>query len=147
MMKKIRELLKEKRWKWTAGGVACLVAASMGFSTMQDIGVRADEISLGTETVDLERVSGEDHTYWIETAEQLRKIGNATEGTANLTFKLKNDMHKCKYQAQDPPDHQILINPMHEYANQPGKDIEHNASDRSAAAARLMSGDPDDAGN
>lgn len=91
-MKKIRELLKEKRWKWTAGGVACLVAASMGFSTMQDIGVRADEISLGTETVDLERVSGEDHTYWIETAEQLRKIGNATEGTANLTFKLKNDI-------------------------------------------------------
>lgn len=91
-MKKIRELLKDNRWKWTAGGAACLVAASIGFSSMPNIGVRADEISLGTETVDLERVSGEDHTYWIETAEQLRKIGNATEGTANLTFKLKNDI-------------------------------------------------------
>lgn len=91
-MKRIRELLKEKRWRWTAGGVACLLVAALMFGMLSELGVKADEISLGNDTIDLHPVEGEENTYWLENASQLQKLGNAVSGTEGLTFRLKNDI-------------------------------------------------------
>lgn len=93
-MKKFTKLLKEKRWKWTAGGVACLVVVAMIFALSSGIGVRAETINLGeNNTIELNK-DDVDNAYLITDASQLKALGNATSGKTNgMKFKLANDIN------------------------------------------------------
>ena len=89
MMKKIRELLKEKRWRWTAGGIACLAGAAMIFALGSGLGVQAS-INLGGVNVDL---STDGNIYLISNQDELKALGNATATeTENKTFRLASDI-------------------------------------------------------
>ena len=88
MMKKIRELLKEKRWKWTAGGIACLAGAAVIFALSSGMGVHAS-INLGGVNIPTDGSA-----YLISTESELKALGNASEHeTVNKTFKMVNDIN------------------------------------------------------
>ena len=94
-MKKFTKLLKDKKWKWTAGGVMCLVVAALIFALGGGFGSSAQtaNVTLGSANITFDVVDNETNTYWIKTKEQLQAIGNgsATE-TGGKTFYLYSDL-------------------------------------------------------
>ena len=90
-MKKIGKLLKNKSWRWTAGGVMCLVLAAMIFALSSGVGASAESVNLGN-SVSIELDKDQSGAYLIETEDQLEKLGNATEGTSGKIFKLESDI-------------------------------------------------------
>ena len=82
-MKKIGKLLKDKRWRWTAGGVMCLVVASMIFA------LGADNQAAAANSMDeLNNANGS-----ITTAAEFELLRNATATeTAKKTYTLQNDI-------------------------------------------------------
>ena len=86
-MKKFTKLLKEKRWRWTAGGIMCLVVAAMIFALSADFSAEADTITIGEQSF----IQDTDGSYLIDSAEKMIALSNATSGT-NGTFKLTEDI-------------------------------------------------------
>lgn len=87
-MKKFRKLLKEKRWRLTACGIGCLVAASMIFAFGSGVGVRAESIVLDDVTI-----TEDGGVYKISTVAELTALGNAAkEQTSGKTFRMVNDI-------------------------------------------------------
>ena len=82
-MKKFTKLLKDKKWRWTAGGVMCLALAAMFFALGRSTGAKAQSLILNSNHIDFEMVENSTDTYWIKTAEQLQAIGNASEEETN----------------------------------------------------------------
>lgn len=86
-MKKFTKLLKEKRWRWTAGGVMCLAVAAIIFALSADFSAEADTITIGEQSF----IQDTDGSYLIDSAEKMIALSNATSGT-NGTFKLTEDI-------------------------------------------------------
>ena len=86
-MRKIRELLKEKRWRWTAGGIACFVMAAVIFALASGVGVQAETLTIGNQVFSPD----EDGKYVIDSAEKMIVLGNAISDT-NEVFKLTKDI-------------------------------------------------------
>lgn len=88
-MKKFTGLFKEKKWRWAAGGTACLAAAAMIYALSAGIGARAESITIGGITF-APNGSG---IYRISTEAELETLGKATEiETAGKTFQMVNDI-------------------------------------------------------
>lgn len=92
LRERIGSIWKKKSTRYMVAGTLCLVAAATAFAFVSGIGVRAQSLTLGGVTLDLTPIDGATDAYWIETADQLAKLGNATEGTNGKTFQLKNDI-------------------------------------------------------
>lgn len=93
-MKKVRELLNTRRRKLVAGGVSCFVAAALILSLTSELGVQAEEITIGAQPVTFNTEVVEGNTvYLVESAEQLQMLGKATgTETEGKIFRLKNDI-------------------------------------------------------
>lgn len=95
MMKKIRKLLREKRWKWTVGGMACLMLAAVLFGLLSDLGaIAAESITLGSTDVRFETTAEDGKTvYLVKTQEQMKMLGKASDAeTSGKTFRLNDDL-------------------------------------------------------
>lgn len=81
-MKKFTKLLKEKRWRWTAGGVTCLVLAVMIFALSS-----GGNASAATTTIsELDRANGK-----ITEAAEFELLRNA-QIESGKTYTLENDI-------------------------------------------------------
>lgn len=95
---KIKEWLKQHgkngRKGYLAGGAVCLAGAALVLALSLGVGARAEELDLGgAEKINF-AYTEENGTriYKVETADQLRDLGNATKGTQGKTFRLENDL-------------------------------------------------------
>ena len=87
-MKKFTKLLKEKRWRWTAGGIVCLVVAAMIFALGSGFGTSAVTLN-GTEIT----LPQTNDVYEIDEYNELKALGDASSiETSGKTFKLVNDI-------------------------------------------------------
>ena len=87
-MKKFRKLLKDKKWRWTVGGISCLVAAASLFAVGKGVG--ADAVTLGGNEVNLTLNNG---VYEIDSYEELKTLGNAfADETSGGKYKLVSDL-------------------------------------------------------
>ena len=87
-MKKIGKLLKSKKWKWTAGGVMCLVVAAMIFALSADFGSEA--VMLNGTKMTLTETNG---VYEIDVYSELKALGDASaDETKGKTFQLVKDI-------------------------------------------------------
>lgn len=95
---KIKEWLKQHgkngRKGYLAGGAVCLAGAALVLALSLGVGARAEELDLGEAgKLDFEFVNGDSgKIYLIKKAEELRALGNATEGTEGKTFRLEKDL-------------------------------------------------------
>ena len=81
-MKKFTKLLKEKRWRWTAGGVMCLAVAAMIFALSS-----GGNASAATTTIsELDRANGK-----ITEAAEFELLRNA-QIESGKTYTLENDI-------------------------------------------------------
>lgn len=81
-MKKFTKLLKEKRWRWTAGGVMCLVLAVMIFALSSG----GNASAAATTISELERANGK-----ITEASEFELLRNA-QIESGMTYTLENDI-------------------------------------------------------
>ena len=87
-MKKFTKLLKDKKWRWTAGGVMCLALAAGMFALGS--GVAAEAVTLGGQEITLDLKNG---VYEIDSYSELKALGSATSAeTSQKTFKLVCDL-------------------------------------------------------
>ena len=95
---KIKEWLKQHgrngRKGYLAGGAVCLAGAALVLALSLGVGARAEELDLGGAGKINFAYTEENGTriYKVETADQLRDLGNATEGTKDKTFRLEKDL-------------------------------------------------------
>ena len=71
-MNKFIKLLKDKKCRWTVGGISCLVVAASLFAVGKGVG--ADAVTLGGNDVNLTLNNG---VYEIDSYEELMALGNA----------------------------------------------------------------------
>lgn len=81
-MKKFIKLLKEKRWRWTAGGITCLVVAAMIFALSSG----GNASAVATTIYDLDQANGK-----IAEASEFELLRNA-QIESGKTYTLENDI-------------------------------------------------------
>ena len=79
-MKKFIKLLKDKKWRWTAGGVMCLVVAAMIFALGNN-----QQANAATTIDELNQANGK-----ITSSSELELLRNAN--ITNETYTLQNDI-------------------------------------------------------
>ncbi|SCG93765.1 Uncharacterised protein [uncultured Clostridium sp.] len=95
---KIKEWLKQHgkngRKGYLAGGAVCLAGAALVLALSLGVGARAEELDLGTAgKLDFEYVNENNQkSYLVKNPAQLKALGNATQGTKGLTFRLEKDL-------------------------------------------------------
>ena len=95
---KIKEWLKQHgkngRKGYLAGGAVCLAGAALVLALSLGVGARAEELNLGTAgKLNFEYVNENNQKiYLVKNPAQLKALGNATQGTKGLTFRLEKDL-------------------------------------------------------
>ena len=87
-MKKFTKLLKDKKLRWTTGGIMCLALAAGMFALGSNVG--AEAVTLGNQEITLELNNG---VYEIDSYSELKALGSASSGeTTGKTFELVSDL-------------------------------------------------------